>query len=70
MRIEDYSDLVYGCRSELHRIGLTWKSPRVLDFCEKATGHRDAHYLEAAHLEMLLAKLQAEPAPQQQEEVA
>jgi hypothetical protein len=66
MQVEDYSDLIYACRQELHRLNLTWKSERVLDFCERATGHRDAHYLEPAHLEMLLTKLQAEPTPQKE----
>lgn len=63
MEIQDLSDLVYACKKELSRLGLTWRSPRVLDFCERATGHRDAHYLTAQHLEMLLTKLQAEPTP-------
>jgi hypothetical protein len=61
--MQDYSDLIHSCRQELHRIGLNWKSPRVLNFCERATGHRDAHHLEPAHLQMLLTKLQAEPTP-------
>ncbi len=67
MQIYDYSDLIASCRHELHRIGLNWRSPRVLDFCERATGHRDAHYLQAAHLEMLLTKLQEEPTPAHEE---
>ena len=58
--IEDLSDLVFGCQNELHRLGLTWKSVRVLDYCEKVTGYRDAHYLDSSHLQSLLTKLQQE----------
>jgi hypothetical protein len=67
MQIHDYSHLIFSCRQQLHRIGLTWKSPRVLDFCERATGHRDAHYLSKQHLQVLLTKLQAEPTPQKED---
>lgn len=66
--IYDHSRLIGQCQEELHRRGLTWKSPRTLDYCERVTGHRDAHYLEEAHLKALLTKLQAEPTPQPQEE--
>ncbi len=62
--ISDYSALISACRNELHRIRLTWRSPRVEAFCLRATGHQDAHYLEPKHLEILLAKLQQEPTPQ------
>ena len=66
MNIQDLSDSIYACSFELKRIGLTWKSERVLSFCDRATGHRDAHYLNATHLEMLLTKLQKEPTPQKE----
>ena len=67
MQIYDYSGLIASCRHEFHRIGLNWRSPRVLDFCERATGYRDAHYLKAEHLEMLLGKLQKESTPQKEQ---
>lgn len=61
--ITDLSGLIADCRVELHRIGLTWQSERVQDYCEKVTGHRDAHYLNEVHLKILLVKLQSEPTP-------
>lgn len=67
----DLSEVITFCRVELHRLGLTWRSPRVLDFCERVTGKRDAHYLDERQLQALLTKLQAESAPQtKQEEIA
>ncbi len=59
MQIEDYSHLIYACRSELHRVGETWRSPRTLEFCQKVTGHKDANCLTRVQLESLLEKLQA-----------
>lgn len=64
----DLSELILDCRQELHRIGLTWKSDRVLNFCERVTGKRDAHYLTEEHLQSLLTKLQVEPTPEKREE--
>lgn len=63
--MNDLSEVITFCRVELHRLGLTWRSPRVLNFCECVTGKRDAHYLDERQLQALLTKLQAEPTPEE-----
>ena len=64
--IEDLPGLIAECRHELHRLQLNWRAARVLDYCEKATGKRDAHYLTAIQLQSLLAKLQVLPTPKKE----
>lgn len=53
----------FCCEREMERLGLTWKSPRVIAFLSRCCGWPDAILADATPemLQALLAKLRAEP---------
>lgn len=54
---KDLSDLIAACEVEMKRAGFTWRSERILNFCEAACGKRNRHFLKERHLKVLLKKL-------------
>lgn len=64
---EDLFELIAACTVELKRTGYTWKSERVLNFCERACGKRSPHFLESIHFFALLARLKNLPTENIQE---
>jgi hypothetical protein len=58
---EDLFEVITACTVELKRTGYTWKSERVLDFCEKACGKRSPHFLKVAGFFTLLSRLNELP---------
>lgn len=75
VKTKDLSSLIAACEVELKRTGYTWRSARVLDFCERACGKRNRHFLREAHLRELHKRLltlpmnEAQTHEQKQEEL-
>lgn len=59
---EQFLGLRFECESQLNRLGLDWKSPRVKDFCVRVTGLQDAILADLPELAIasLLTKLKKE----------
>jgi hypothetical protein len=58
---KDYSDLIAACEVEMKRTGFSWRSERVLNFCERLCNKRSRHFLREKHLVVLLRRLQELP---------
>lgn len=54
---EDLFEVIAACTVELKRTGYTWKSDRVLDYCERLCGKRSPHFLQLIHFNVLLSRL-------------